>query len=111
MVASTGVIVLKCVSAAASVSSERPSPRDINARISGTPAATNVPKTISSTIRAAISPTMVLSESSGWMAVITSPANATSTPVPASAWLTSASSLSTSSRGTSNDFWRNWTYE
>ena len=109
MVASTGVMVLKCVSAAASVSSERPSPSEINARIRGTPAATNVPKTISSTIRAAIRPTMVLSESSGWMAVITSPANATLTPVPASAWLTSSLSLSTFSRGTSNDFSRNCT--
>ena len=60
IVASTGVIVLKLVTAAPSVSSDSPSPTDTSASTIGRPAATALPSMISRMMIAAIRPSSSL---------------------------------------------------
>ena len=110
IVASTGVIVLKLVTAAASVSSDSPRPTDTSASTIGSPAATTLPSMISRMMMAAIRPRSSLVPVAGgsefW---ITGPVNCSSTPEPATAASVVSLSWSTSSLGTSNDCSENCT--
>lgn len=110
IVASTGVIVLKFVSAAASVSSERPTPTDSSAITIGSPAATAPPSMKRRITTAASSPSSSLVPVSGscepW---ITGPVNSTCTPVPSVAARRSTWRRSIDSPGMSNTGREYWT--
>ena len=104
------MIVLKLVTAAASVSSVSPRPTETSAITMGSPAATTLPSTTSRMMMAAIRPSSSLVPVSGgsefWT---TGPVNATCTSVPSRAARVPSSSWSTLFLGTSNDCWLNWT--
>ncbi len=102
------MIVLKSVKAAASVSSDMPSPTETSARVIGIAMATAVPSTTSSTTMAAAKPSISLVWAEACLPFTTGPPNSTwrsESPTAARTSSSRASMLEVSTSAAGESYW------